>query len=58
MKYVAPAALLFCQAAAFTVVPQQANHRAFTGSILLAGDYQAMEGEGKINLKVTPGLSG
>ena len=59
MKYVAPAALLFCQATAFTVVPQLAVPSAFTGTTSLrAGDYAPLEGEGKINLKVKPALSG
>jgi len=50
MKYVAPAALLFCQATAFSVVPRQSQ--PFATTKLSAGDYEPMEGEGKINLKV------
>jgi CDGSH-type Zn-finger protein len=45
MKYIL-APLLLCQAAAFSVAPQQS-----TQTRLFAGDYEPMEGEGKINLK-------
>jgi len=54
MKYVAPA-LLFCQAAAFTVAPHQQSRTS--SSRVYAGDYAPMEGEGKINLKVSPVLA-
>ena len=46
MKYIL-ASLLFCQATAFTVVPKSAAQTA-----LFAGDYEPMEGESKINLKI------
>jgi CDGSH-type Zn-finger protein len=46
MKYIL-AALLFSQAAAFTLVSQPS-----TQTRLFAEDYELMEGEGKINLKV------
>jgi CDGSH-type Zn-finger protein len=49
MKYITPVALLFGQAAAFTAVPQPVR---LAGTILRAGDYEPIEGEGKINLKV------
>jgi hypothetical protein len=42
MKYIV-AALLFFQATAFTVVPTNMETRLF------AGEYEAMEGEGKIS---------
>ena len=50
MKYITPVALLVGQAAAFTVVPQPV--RLPSTSSLRAGDYEPIEGEGKINLKV------
>lgn len=46
MKFIATS-LLICQATAFTVAPS--NH---VQTRLAAGDYEPMEGEGKINLKV------
>ena len=48
MKYIA-LFLAISQAAAFTVAPQQANA---ANSCLFAGDYEPLEGEGKINLKI------
>lgn len=47
MKIIA-AALLASQAAAFTVCPAVSR----VNTQLAAGDYEPMEGEGKINLKV------
>jgi CDGSH-type Zn-finger protein len=47
MKYIVPS-LLLAQAAAFTMVAQQPSMQ----TRLYAGDYEPMEGEGKINLKV------
>jgi hypothetical protein len=47
MKYPI-AALLVSQAAAFTVV----SHPACAQTRIFAGDYEKLDGEGKINLKV------
>lgn len=47
MKY-ALVSLFTAQAAAFTVVPG----RVVSETHLFAGDYEPMEGEGKINLKI------
>jgi len=48
MKLVAPTLLFCAQAAAFTVGPQQSRPT----STRVYADYEPMEGEGKINLKV------
>lgn len=48
MKFLA-ALLLISQAAAFTVAP---SHGGIQTTRLAAGDYEPMEGEGKLNLKI------
>ena len=52
MKYLVAAVIFLAQASAFTFV---SKHRAGTR---LFAEYEAMEGEGKINLKVSDPLEG
>jgi hypothetical protein len=47
MTYIVPVALLLSQVSAFQIIPN-----AYSPSTRLHAEYEPMEGEGKINLKI------